>query len=208
MPKARRCSASSVKSRLLRVPRLCIVLKRFQGKGCIIKWTGNVRSIFWSRDCGTEALVGISQRIFDCLGKGDESYPAENHGERKHVTVKPAGPNLVELRYQGKVVQLRGSLRVLFLYLFWHRDRAVPFKELWTNCTRRRPERITSPTRREVLLRVCVERRQISTRLSVESSADRKGVRTGSSPILAAATGSTFLRLIGKRLWAVSTTRC
>lgn len=79
-----------------------------------------------------EALVQISQSVFDGLGDGPDSQQPEGDNHRKHVTVKSAGPNLVELRYQGQVVPLRGNLRVLFLHLFWHKERVIPFKELWT----------------------------------------------------------------------------
>lgn len=113
-------------------PQAVHCLESVSRRGLVIKWPGGVRSGFWSRDCGMEALVQISQSVFDGLGDGPVSQQPEGDNHRKHVTVKSAGPNLVELRYQGQVVQLRGNPRVLFLHLFWKKDRVSPFEELWT----------------------------------------------------------------------------
>lgn len=113
-------------------PQAVHCLESVSRRGLVIKWPGGVRSGFWSRDCGMEALVKISQSVLHSLGEEQVSDAAEGENRRKHVTVKSAGPNLVELRHQGQLVQLRGNLRVLFLYLFWNKDRVVPFKELWT----------------------------------------------------------------------------
>ena len=47
------------------------------------------------------------------------------------MIVDAIGENLVILRYQGKTVELRGVLRELFLYLFWHKERIITFKDIW-----------------------------------------------------------------------------
>jgi hypothetical protein len=113
-------------------PQAVHCLESVSKRGLVIVWPGRVRSGFSARDCGLEALVHVSQMIFDALGDALVSQPAEEENHRKHVTVKSAGPNLVELRYQGQLVQLRGNLRMLVLHLFWNKERAIPFKELWT----------------------------------------------------------------------------
>lgn len=116
-------------------PQAVDCLERVSRRGLRVEWPGALESWICPRDCGVEALVGISTQMLTHLAHTTEQtrradLPPSPEA-RKRVIIDSKGPNLIQLRFAGKVAELRGSARKLFVVLFWNEAGVVPFETIW-----------------------------------------------------------------------------